>query len=89
VVIVAATVVFLAKAEVVVSAAVLCVNTLPTLALKILQLEQIVLHQPSSSTHLTGRETFSSTHQPSQSQLLQQQHSDSALPHQQEKFHRI
>jgi hypothetical protein len=44
VVIVAATVVFLAKAEVVVSAAVLCVNTLPTLALKILRLEQIVLH---------------------------------------------
>ncbi len=43
-VIVAATVVFLAKAEVVVSAAVLCVNTLPTLALKILRLEQIVLH---------------------------------------------
>ena len=45
-VIVAATVVFLAKAvvsaavEVVV--AVLCVNTLPTLALKILRLEQIV-----------------------------------------------
>ena len=43
-VIVAATVVFLAKAEVVVSAAVLCVNTLPTPALKILRLEQIVLH---------------------------------------------